>query len=170
MKVRYRQCQCGSLSVPQRKYGSAKLYCQTIGRGRQLMICACHSCSDQFPLQNTGIYTVVQKSFVRQHSCLIHTYTMYRITENFRGRKLSRIDEKYDFRGEKFCGLLTFAVPKDATPPNFAEKTFSDSHKTPKFANVFSLESFTLYGSCYCVLNTCLRCEESSNLFAHVWY
>ena len=36
--------------------------------------------------------------------------------------------------------------PKDATPPNFTEKTFTNSHKTVKFAKVFSLESFTLYG------------------------
>ena len=40
----------------------------------------------------------------------------YRIAGNFRGRKLSRIGEKYAFRGENFCGLLAFAVPKDATP------------------------------------------------------
>jgi len=37
-------------------------------------------------------------------------------------------------------------VPKDAMPPNFAEKS---SHKTAKFAKVFSLESFLLYGTSY---------------------
>ena len=73
----------------------------------------------------------------------------YRIAENFRGRKLSRIGEKYDFRGENFHGLLASAVPKDATPPNFAEKTFTNCHKTAKFAKVFSLESFPLYGIRY---------------------
>ena len=62
-------------------------------------------------------------------------------------RKLSRekvlqIGEKYDVRGENFCGLLAFAVPKDATLPNFTEKTFVNSHKTA----VFSLKSFPLYG------------------------
>ena len=36
--------------------------------------------------------------------------------ENFRGRKLSQIGEKYDFHGENFRGLLAFATPKDATP------------------------------------------------------
>ena len=41
---------------------------------------------------------------------------IYRIAGNFRGRKLSRIGEKYDFHGENFRGLLTFAAPKDATP------------------------------------------------------
>ena len=40
---------------------------------------------------------------------------------NFRGRKLSRIGEKYDFHEE-------------------------NGHKTTKFAKVFSLESFSLYG------------------------
>ena len=35
----------------------------------------------------------------------------------------------------------------DATPPNFVEKTFANSHKTMKFAKVFSLKSFPLYGS-----------------------
>ena len=65
---------------------------------------------------------------------------------NFQGRKLSRIGEKYDFRGENFHRLLACAVPKDATHPNFMEKTFANSHKTTKFAKVFSLESFLLYG------------------------
>ena len=32
------------------------------------------------------------------------------------------------------------------TPPNFAEKTYVHSHKTAKFAKVFSLESFPVYG------------------------
>ena len=41
---------------------------------------------------------------------------------NFRGRKLLRICEKYDFRGENFCGLLVFAAPKNVTSPNFAKK------------------------------------------------
>ena len=60
---------------------------------------------------------------------------------NFRGR----IGEKCDFRRENFHGLLAHAMPKDTTPPNFAEKTFTNSHKTAKFAKVFSFESFPLY-------------------------
>ena len=55
--------------------------------------------------------------------------------------KLSQIGERYDFSGENFHRLLTFAMPKDATPPTFVEKTFAPSHKTAKFAKVFSLES-----------------------------
>ena len=57
-----------------------------------------------------------------------------------------RVLAKYDFHG-----LLTFAVPKDATPPNFTEKTFANSHKTEKFAKVFSLEIFPLYSILYTV-------------------
>ena len=70
------------------------------------------------------------------------TCTSYRIAENFWRRKLLRIGEKYDLHGENFRGLLPFAMPKDGTPPNFAEK----SHKTAKFVKVFSLKSFPLYG------------------------
>ena len=46
------------------------------------------------------------------------------------------------------CSLvLPIVLPKNAMPPNFTEKTFANSHKTSKFAKVFSLESFPLYGS-----------------------
>ena len=52
-------------------------------------------------------------------------------------------------------------MPKEATSPNFAEKTFMNSHKTTKFAEVFSLETFSLYGTLsmkiasYCTNITC---------------
>ena len=67
--------------------------------------------------------------------------SVYCIAETFEGKKLSQIGEKYDFHGENFRGLLTFAMP-----PNFMKKTFAN-HKTMKFAEVFSLESFPLYGN-----------------------
>ena len=35
---------------------------------------------------------------------------------------------------------------KEYHVPNFAKKTFTNNHKTTKFAKVFSLESFPLYG------------------------
>ena len=72
--------------------------------------------------------------------CISHDITS--LAGNFRERKLSQIGEKYDFCREWFRGLLAFAVPKDTTPPNFMEKTFTNSHKTTKFAKVFSLKSF----------------------------
>ena len=46
---------------------------------------------------------------------------------------------------EKF---LWIAAPMDAMPPNFAEKTFVNSHKTAKLMKVFSLEICPLYGIC----------------------
>ena len=70
---------------------------------------------------------------------------LYRIVGNFRGRKLSRIGENTIFAEKTFadCSLLQC----QRTPhPNFAEKTFTFSHETAKFVNVFSLESFPLYG------------------------
>ena len=73
------------------------------------------------------------------------------IVGNVWGRKLG---EKYDFHGEKFRGLLAFAVPKDTTTPNFVEKTFANSHKTAKFAKVFYLESFPLYGIHMCGISS----------------
>ena len=71
---------------------------------------------------------------------------LYHIAGNFRGRKHLQIGKKYDFHRENFHGLLACAVPKDATPPNFVDKTFANSHKTVEFAKVSSLESFPLYG------------------------
>ena len=40
-------------------------------------------------------------------------------------------------------------MPKDSTPPNIVEKTFTNSYRTVKFAKVFSLETFSLYGTLY---------------------
>ena len=81
------------------------------------------------------------------HSVSKDIYIKYRIVGNCRGRKLPQIGEKYDFPREKFRILLAFAAPKDAMPPNFMEKTFANSHKTEKFAKVFFLESFPVYGT-----------------------
>ena len=36
-------------------------------------------------------------------------------------------------------------LPKDATPPNFAEKTVANSQKTLKIAKFFSHKTFPLY-------------------------
>ena len=89
---------------------------------------------------------------------------------NFRGRKLLQIGEKYDFRGENFCGLLVFAAPNNVTSPNFVMKTFANSHKTMKFVKVCSLESFPLYSSKY-LLKTFLDelCEPSSPYHYWLW-
>ena len=78
-----------------------------------------------------------------------------------------QIGEKYDFRGENFCGLLVFAVP-NVTSPNFAKKNFANSHKTMKFVKVCSLESFPLYSSKYSLKTFSDElCEPSSP--HHYW-
>ena len=52
--------------------------------------------------------------------------------------------ENKDFFGKRLeCSLV---LPNNATPPNFKEKTFANSHKTSKFVKVFSLKCFLLYG------------------------
>ena len=71
--------------------------------------------------------------------------TWYHIAGNFHGRKLFWIGGKYYLFGETFTNCLLVPL-KDATPLNFTEKTSANSHKTSKFAQVFSLESFPLYG------------------------
>ena len=69
---------------------------------------------------------------------ILQIWYRYHIAGNVRGRKLSQIGEN---RGENFCGLLPFPTPTNAMPPNFAEKTFTNSHKTAKFMKVFSLKN-----------------------------
>ena len=54
--------------------------------------------------------------------------------------------------------LLPRRVPKDATPPNFAKKTFVNSHKITKSGKVFSLESFPLYGTLLLLLSYTSDC------------
>ena len=90
----------------------------------------------------------------------------YRIAGNFRGRKLLWIGKKYEFHGKNFHRLLAFAVPKDTSPPNFTEKTFTNSHKTAKLAKVFSLKTFLLlfvHRSTDCRPGCHLVCEVSKH-------
>ena len=70
----------------------------------------------------------------------------YRIAGNFRGRKLSRIGRKSEFRGENFRGSLKIA----------------------KFVNVFSLESFPLNGTAIilCIRNiTMMQRQQVINIY-----
>ena len=71
-----------------------------------------------------------------------------RIAGIFRGRKLSRIGGKMEFRGENFRGLLASTAYCRPSLQTIAEKTFAERHKTAKFAKVYSLESFPLYCIC----------------------
>ena len=71
---------------------------------------------------------------------------MYCIVGNFRGRKL-QICEKYDFRGENFRRLPTFAVPKDATSQILGRKLLHIATK-PQNLRKFSpskVSHYTVY-------------------------
>jgi len=57
---------------------------------------------------------------------------------HFIAGNILRIGGKYNFHRENFHRLLAFATP------NFAKKTFANSHKTAKFAKVFCLKSFSI--------------------------
>ena len=50
-----------------------------------------------------------------------------------------------DFRGENYRGLLVFAAPKDATPSNFAEKTFARIATKPRNSRKFSPSKVSRY-------------------------
>ena len=100
----------------------------------------------------------------------ICNYSVYRIAGNFRGRKLSRIGGNSIF-AEKLLRIARFCSAKGRHAPNFAEKTFAYSHKTVKFAKVFSLESFPLYGTVFIyrseTIVTCMVCQM---LHTNYWF
>ena len=61
---------------------------------------------------------------------------------------------KYDFHGENFRRLLTgVAAKKDAMPPNFTEKTFTNSYKTSKFCESFLPRKFPTIQYVLCDFN-----------------
>ena len=59
--------------------------------------------------------------------------TTYCIVENFRGRELSQVGGYV----EKTFTDCSAVLPMDATPTNFREKTFANSHKPSKFVKNF---------------------------------
>ena len=65
---------------------------------------------------------------------------LYCIARNF-----CKLAENKIFAEKTFTDCL-LVPPKDTMPPNVTEKTFVNSHKNSKFAKVFSLKSFPLYG------------------------
>ena len=99
--------------------------------------------SDYYASLYLYTYTIILCTYVKTGvviiCCLLRLSYSGKLS---REKTFARISEKYDFCGENFHRLLTFAVPKDTPPQNFAEKMFTNSHKTVKFAKVFSLESF----------------------------
>ena len=82
---------------------------------------------------------------------------IYYIAGNF-----SQIDGKYNFHREN--GLLAFATPKDATPPNFAKK---QQKKTNQIATKLqNLRKFPLY----MVFDDAIMhaCDTTSFLYSHI--
>ena len=82
-----------------------------------------------------------------RHDLVANTLTKDTVyQETFMGEKFHELVENKIFAEKSFvdCSLVLL---KDATPPNFAMKTFANSHKTSKFTKVFSLESIPLYGT-----------------------
>ena len=72
-------------------------------------------------LLSSGVVTAALCCFI---------WEIYRIEGNFRGRKLSRIGEKYDIHGKKLSQINHSCHTKGHHTPKFAEKTFTNSHKT----------------------------------------
>ena len=58
---------------------------------------------------------------------------------------------KIRFSQTKLLRIVRLCRAKEFHAPNFREKTFANSHKTAKFAKVFSFKSFLLYGICFCI-------------------
>ena len=70
----------------------------------------------------------------------------YHIAGNFRGRKLSRIGKKYDFRRQNFRRLLTLLPQRTPHPQILQRKLLRIATKLRNSWKVFSLESFPVYG------------------------
>ena len=79
--------------------------------------------------------------FLYSQSC--YKYRLhYRIAGNFRGRKPSRIGR---FLRRKLARIAHFCRSKGRHASKFRGENFANSHKTAKFAKLFSLEIFPLY-------------------------
>ena len=74
------------------------------------------------------------------------------------GGNFCELVESKIFMETNFREILTGAA-KRCHPPNFMEKTFVNSHKTLKFAKVFSLESFPLYSTQYLITGMCFSLQ-----------
>ena len=106
---------------------------------------------DKLQIQKRGKDVVVPVSGLSSEYCLVDTEDFYMLPiSDFwpvvllpYSRNLLW-EKTFVNRGKKIFVENTFT--KNATPPNFMEKTSTNGHKTLKFTKVFSLESFLLYG------------------------
>ena len=81
-----------------------ELVCSVLRRGGG-------GCTLLYILGENGIVSFARNNVISMYR---HSFLGYRIARNFRGRKLSQIGEKDDFRGENFPRLLPFAAPTDS--------------------------------------------------------
>ena len=99
--------------------------------------------------KGVGTVSVKDHSLTHLYSVkLTYKKTKYRIAGNFRGRKLSRIFGNEKFAEKTFVDRREPLIMSGCGRRFSWEKTFADSPKILKFAKVFSLESFPLYGTC----------------------
>ena len=90
----------------------------------------------------------------------------YNIThrETFEGENFRKFMEKNIFVVKTFTDCSP-VLPKDVTPPNFADKICTNSHKISK---IFSLESFRLHNMCqYARAPMAQLVSFSDNWFRH---
>ena len=84
------------------------------------------------------------------HIMVVKYISMYHIAGNFRGRKLSRIAEKYDFTDKTFVDADSSLVPRQRIPHfQISRRKLSRIAINPRNSQKFSPESFPLYGNLY---------------------
>ena len=87
------------------------------------------------PIQMAGTETTLELHALT----VINSWLYYRIAGNFHKMAKNR------FSRRKLSQIARLYRAKDATPPNFAEKTFANSHKTRNLRK-FSPLNFPQYG------------------------
>ena len=83
-------------------------------------------------------------NYMHLEPCLHRQFGIVYVLYN--GKLFHKLVENKIFVEKTFVDCL-LVLPKHATSPNFAETTFTNSHKLLKFVKVFSLKSFPLYSS-----------------------
>ena len=68
--------------------------------------------------------------------------TNYHKRETFEGENFHELVKKR----RKLSQIVRLCCAEGCHTPKFHGKTFANNHKTAKFAKVFSIESFPLYG------------------------
>ena len=85
----------------------------------------------------------------------------YRIAETFWGENFHVLEKSTVFTEKTFTDCLLVPAQRRHL---FCRETFANSHKTMKFAKVFSLESFLLYGIPFYSFCMCFSSYTKSHL------